>query len=83
MTGGWALGWAWQQAGARGRERRACGRQARGQARARSGSGVAWARGRRRQGRAGRPAGRPVRVWCAQLGQVGCFGARDLVFGLV
>ena len=41
------------------------------------------ARGRRRQGLAGRPAGRPVRVWCAQLGQVGCFGAPDSVFGLV
>ena len=41
------------------------------------------ARGRRRQGRAGRLAGRPVRVWCAQLGQVGCFGAPDSVFGLV
>ena len=39
--------------------------------------------GRRRQGRAGWPAGRPVHVWCAQLGQVGCFGAPDSVFGLV
>ena len=35
------------------------------------------------QGRAGRPAGRPVRAWCAQLGQVGCFAAPDSVFGLV
>ena len=46
-------------------------------------AGRAGARGRRRQGRAGRPAGRPVRVWCAHLGQVGCFGAPDSVFGLV
>ena len=44
---------------------------------------LAGAHGRRRQGLAGRPAGRPVRVWCAQLGQVGCFGAPDSVFGLV
>ena len=46
-------------------------------------TGRAGGRDRRRQGRAGRPAGRPVRVWCAQLGQVGCFGAPDSVFGLV
>ena len=43
----------------------------------------AGARGKRRQGRTGRPAGRPVHVCCAQLGQVGCFGAPDSVFGLV
>ena len=41
------------------------------------------ASGRGQQRRAGRPAGRPVRVWCAQLGQVGCFCAPDSVFGLV
>ena len=50
---------------------------------ARTRHGRARARGRRRQGHTGRPAGRPVRVWCAQLGQVGCFGAPNSVFGLV
>ena len=81
MTGGWALGWAWQQAGARGRVRGAwTGAQGMRQAGAQAGAG-AW--GAARRGRAGRPAGWPVSVWCAQLGQVGCFGARDLVFGLV
>ena len=64
------------QAGARQGERaHGLGRQRR--------AGSAGARGRSRQGRAGRPAGRPVRVWCAQLGQVGCFGAPNSVFGLV
>ena len=67
-------------------------RSAGGRASARQGE-LAWpaatrgaragARGRRRQGRTGRPAGRPVRVWCAQLGHVGCFGAPDSAFGLV
>ena len=66
------------------------GAQAAGQARAQQGAvgartrhGRAGARGRRRQGRAGRPAGRPVRAWCAQLGQVGCFATPDSVFGMV
>ena len=66
------------------------GAQAAGQARARQGvagaqtrHGRAGARGRPRQGRTGRPAGRPVHAWCAQLGQVGCFAAPDSVFGLV
>ena len=75
-------------AGARGAARH--GAQAAGQARARQGAagartrhGRAGARHRRRQGRAGRPAGRPVRAWCAHLGQVGCFAAPDSVFGLV
>ena len=73
--------------------RRQLGRRAHGraqQARARQGAagartrdGRVGVRGRRRQGRAGRPAGRPVRAWCAQLGQVGCFAAPDSVFGLV
>ena len=81
MTGGWALDWAWQQAGARGWVRGAwTGAQGMRQVGARGGAG-AW--GAARRGRAGRPAGRPMHVWCAQLGQVGCFGARDLVFGLV
>ena len=39
--------------------------------------------GVRGKGRGGRPAGRTVRVWCAQLGQVGCLGAPDSVFGPV
>ena len=56
---------------------------ARGAAGARTQHGRTGAHGRRRQGRAGRPAGRPVRAWCAQLGQVGCFAAPDSVFGLV
>ena len=64
--------------------RRQLGRRARqGAAGARTRYGRAGARGRRRQGRAGRPAGRPVHAWCAQLGQVGCFAAPDSVFGLV
>ena len=86
--------WEWQawasgaQASARGAAQH--GAQAAGLARARQGAagartrhGRAGARGRRRQGRAGRPAGRPVRAWCAQLGQVWCFAAPDSVFGLV
>ena len=64
--------WAPATCGARGGARGVRGRARR-----------AGERGKRRQGRAGRPAGRPVRVWCAQLGQVGCFGAPDSVFGLV
>ena len=68
---------------ARGARRRAAwhgraGARARSRASGRAGVGGSDARGR-----AGRPAGRPVRVWCAQLGQVGCFGAPDSVFGLV
>ena len=58
------------------------GERAHGRGRQRCG-GSTGARGRSRQGRAGRPAGWPVRVWCVQLGQVWCFGAPDSVFGLV
>ena len=78
---------ALQQVGARARGTagtRACGAGMRAcGAGARTRHERAGARCRRRQGRAGRQAGRPVRVWCAQLGQVGCFGAPDSVFGLV
>ena len=88
----------WGALGAAGIGARSAGERASGrlgaagswQARARQGAagartrhGLAGARGRRRQGRAGRPAGRPVRAWCAQLGQVWCFAAPDSVFGLV
>ena len=61
--------------------------------RARARSGMAWRAGRVgswagalttwRSRSAGPPAGRPVRAWCAQLGQVGCFAAPYSVFGLV
>ena len=67
--GRWALGRAGVGAGALGWALQAAGRAA--------------GRHAGRGGRAGRPAGRPVSVWCAQLGQVGCFGAPDSVFGLV
>ena len=69
----WLAGRAGSWAGARtiGRSRRA---------------DTAWTRRGARQvqaGARGGPAGRPVRAWCAQLGQVGCFAAPDSVFGLV
>ena len=69
--------------GARGAQAAGQARAWQGAAGARTRHGLAGAHGRRRQGRAGRPAGRPVRAWCVQLGQVGCFAAPDSVFGLV
>ena len=85
MTGGWALGWAWQQALGRWRATRARSRRRRH-----------W-RGALGAGRAGRAAGRarsargagggvrggrlgaPVRTWACQLGQLGA-RAPGLVF---
>ena len=74
---GWGVG-----AGARARRRtlgrRVGGQQARG-ARSRR-EDTTWMHGGVRKGRAGRPVGRPLCVWCARLGQVGCLGAPDSVF---
>ena len=48
----------------------------------RAGQAGRQARGARKA-RGARPAGRPRRDLGLQLGQVGCFGAPDSVFGLV
>ena len=79
---------------ARARTRCACaGRQASGRAGARRARGRQCAAGRdrtrgrarqdARQGAAGRDSARPGRGLGVQLGQVGCFGAPDSVFGPV
>ena len=73
-----SAGWRQAQACRQARRRRSAqqaGRAAAGARGAAAGErtrhGRAGERGRRRQGRAGRPARRPVRVWCAQLAGLG------------
>ena len=71
---------------AHGRARRACWRRAWAQARARQAAEARRRWGGRRAGARqgeGRAAGQPGRGLGVQLGQVGCFGAPDSVFGPV